>query len=78
MAVRFFQRRCLLCLDFLESGRTVFWLPVVPHGGMTACVRYEFSRGGVLEILGFLQVAVRPQLIERYDRNAVIPGFSWR
>ena len=38
----------------------------------------EFPEEMFLEILGFLQVAVRPQLIERYDRNAVIPGFTWR
>ena len=54
-------------------------------GGRTATRLYRFSVGGckfpeemLLETLGFLQVAVRPQLFERYDRIAVIPEVSWR
>ena len=31
-----------------RSGSTALWLPVVPHGGTTACVRYGFSRDDVL------------------------------
>ena len=40
-------------LVFLWSGTTVLWLPVVPHDGMTACVLYGNSRGGVFGDFGF-------------------------